>query len=216
MNPAQKRVVMFGGAALVIILISVGILASLNSGKVRVEVVVLPDDSSITLDGQPAKAGNMQLTKGEHTFTASRQDFTTINKKINTNDLDPDNPKIYLMPRPDSEAAVQWLLDHPEVQEKREAAGGAEAEAKQQLITERYPIVNTLPYETLDYVIGYDVDANNEISFAISIDPLSTPDQGEYYKEELRRYRDEALQYMRSQGVDTKTAKITVTPNPDE
>lgn len=100
-------------------------------------------------------------------------------------------------------------------------------------LQETYPIVAHLPHETLEYKIDYvvpnyaapETEGNQEIT-SEDIQPLkleielyairNRPEQYDEYKKQLRRYKDKALQYIRSLGFNPKDYDIRYNPDPDQ
>lgn len=100
-------------------------------------------------------------------------------------------------------------------------------------LQETYPIVSHLPHETLEYKIDYTVpnyaapetEEGQEIADD-SVQPLeleielyairNRPEQHDRYKKQLRRYRDKALEYIRSLGFDPNDYDIRYNPDPSQ
>jgi hypothetical protein len=129
-----------------------------HSGEVGLRVVVLPDDSTFTIDGHGARAGKVYVTKGKHVFKASKKGFKEAKVDIDTATID-SNRTIYLLPAPDSEEAFAWLANHPEAQERREAAAGAEVVDIQKDV-EKTPLVDQLPFTApgFEFIIDYTTE----------------------------------------------------------
>jgi len=215
-QPANKKLFIIGGVIVGVLLIVAMIVGFMKSANTTVDLIVLPQDSKVTIDGQPSHAGTVSLKPGKHTLKATRQYFTDAKKDVDTENLS-DGDKVYLMPSPDSAEAVQYLAEHPDIQEQREEAGSKEADAINQSINDKFPIVNNLPYETTDYVVNYSLnDTNTVISLQVTLKPISTPDDPTDYKDELTTYKQEAIDWMKSQNMDSSKAKITYTPDPSK
>lgn len=210
MNPQkQKQILLLAAAVFIVVTVFLILLSLQAKGGVKVTLAAQPSDSTITVDGGEVSAGEYTLAKGAHTIKATRQYFTDAVKKVNTADLK-DGQVITLMPSPDSPEALQWLLEHPDVQMEREAAAGAQAAELKQSINEKYPVLKNLPYETLRYKISYSMDGQN-VSFQVTLYPLNGSDR-DLYKQTLKEYKQQALDYLENQGVNTKTTTITFTP----
>lgn len=184
-----------------------------HRGLIGVKVVVLPTDSTLMIDSKTTRPGKIYLTKGDHTLVAYRMDFENDKKSISTNDISKDET-IYMLPAARSVAAKQWLLQHPDIQRQREAAGGAEAERARALLVSKYPIINKLPYENFHFKIDYSVDSNSKLSFTITLYAIiNRPSQYDEYKQQLQQYKTEALQYLSSNGVDPARFTIKYIPS---
>jgi hypothetical protein len=198
----RKLSIVLGGTLLII----AAVLVFMRSSGQYVTVVALPKDSSIKLDGKPIKAGRVKLSSGKHTFLASRQFFDDDQQTIDTKKLT--TKTLYLLPKPNSAEAVQWLHEHPEVQREREAAGGEDAIVKQKALLDQYPIIAKLPHETLDYKVDYAVDADGTVSFKVTLYPFAKPSTPEY-ESQINQEKEGALSYLKNNGVDTIKTSIT-------
>jgi hypothetical protein len=119
-----------------------------------------------------------------------------------------------MLPVANSAAAKQWLLQHPDVQQQREAAGGAEADRIRNLLINKYPIISKLPYENLDFKIDYTLDSKNDLSFTITLYAiLNRPSQYDQYRQQLQQYKGEALTYLKDNGIDPSKFSIKYIPN---
>lgn len=182
-------------------------------GLVGVDIIAIPNDSKITMNGKSIKSGKIYLKPGTYDFTASRQYFTTIKKKLDTNNMLVPGV-LYLQPRPDSQEALDFLEAHPEIQRQREAASGAESDGIQQKLLEKNPGITSLPYENAHYKIDYLIDDSYNLSYTITLLAIiNGPQDYARYKTQLIEYKKEALNYLENKGLDTKKAKITFIPN---
>lgn len=183
-----------------------------HRGKVGVTVAVLPEDSILKIDGNVIKPGSVHLEPGTHTLTASREGFDDDTEVINTDDIEPDQV-IYLLPAPKTAEAFALLNDTQGLQQEREAAGGSEAARIQELLEKKYPIITKLPYETINYKIGYGLEEGNKLVFYIDLYAIiNHPDQYAEYKKQLKQYRDEALQYLTKNNINPAEFDIIYTP----
>jgi hypothetical protein len=184
-----------------------------HRGLVAVRVAVLPSDSSLTVDGKNTKPGKLYLTRGRHALEATRQDFGKDVKDINTDDISA-GTVIYMLPAANSQAARIWLLQHPDIQRQREAAGGSESERLQVLLIKKYPIISKLPKENLHYKIDYSVDNDQKFSLTITTyGIINGPSDYNKYVQQTKAYKQEALEFLKQNGVEPSTYPITYIPN---
>ena len=184
-----------------------------HRGKIGVDVVVLPSDSSLRLDGKSAKPGKIYLTPGNHTFVASRVYFDNDVENINTADITK-GETIYMLPAANSSAAKIYLQQHPDIQQEREAAGGAESERIRELLLKKYPIISKLPQENLHYKIDYSVDTNQKFSLKITTyGIINGPSDYTTYVEQTKAYKQEALDFLKQNGVTPNSYPIAYVPN---
>jgi hypothetical protein len=185
----------------------------IHRGLVKTTIVLLPEDSSLTIDGKPSKSGSIYLKSGKHTLVASREYFDSDVKKINTDDI-VSSEKIYLLPKAESSQAKKWLIDHPDVQQEREVAGGSDEARNQRLISKNYPIISQLPYENEHFKIDYSFSSDGKPNFTITLyGILNKPDQYPEYLRQLKQYKQEALAYLSKNKVAPSDYKITYLPN---
>jgi hypothetical protein len=184
-----------------------------HRGLAGLSVVVLPDDSALTLDGNSVKPGRLYLTPGVHNLKATRADFGDDTKTINTADIQKGDV-IYMLPKASTLAAKDWLVQHPAVQRAREAAGGAEAERERRLLISNYPFLDKLPQENLHYKIDYSINSQQVVSLTITtLAIINGPADYPNYVQNTKAYRQEAINFLKQNGVDVSTFKITYIPD---
>ena len=153
------------------------------------------------------------MSPGKHTLRATREFFDPSSQAIDTRDQYFVNP-VYLLPGASSAQALQWLQDHPEVQAKREEAGGLVDQQTRQRLNRKYPVLQRLPVNNSHYKIDYSIDDNEHISFIITLYAIiNNPNQYDEYKAQLLSYKSEAVQFLKKNGIDT--AKVTITYSPE-
>lgn len=209
----RNRTLLFAALATIAV-VGIGLLVVMwqPPGTVRVTIKAIPDDSAITLDGKSIQAGRQDLSKGNHTFKVSRQYFDDTTKTVNTDNLQ-NGQTLYLLPDATSKEALQWLKDHPDVQAQREAAGGAVTNQTQTNDTKNYPYINQLPYEAIDFKVDYGYKNDGQINLVVTLQPYSDPQQDPAdYQQQLKDYKTEALNYLKSINVDINTTPITWLP----
>ena len=183
-----------------------------HKGLIKINIVVLPEDSKLTVDGNASKAGNVYVAPGSHKLKATREDFEDVTQTVNTSEVKP-GTIIYLLPKPNSEAAKNWLLQHPDVQRKREAVGGLEAQQQQQELNQKFPIITKLPHENLHYKIDYSI-SSGRLEFTITLYAIiNRPSQHDQYVQQLHQYKSEALDYLTSNGINPQNYKISYIPS---
>jgi hypothetical protein len=133
-----------------------------HKGKLAISVVVAPSDSTLKVDGVKTKAGTVYVTPGKHTLSASRQYFTTVDVKIDTNTMDKKRT-VYILPKPDSDEAKSYLSTHPDAQAEREAASGSDSLDSQQDIS-KVPLTSQLPFTAPGFEFTVDYDAEKDDS----------------------------------------------------
>lgn len=215
MNSSQKRLLIVAGMVIAVVLALYAGLVISRLGKFKLEVVAAPHDSILTMDGQPLKEGVIYIAKGAHTFTAERQYFEKVIKKVDTVDLEK-GQKLYLMPSASSEDAIKWLQEHPEVQQEREAAAGAEQEQIAAKFLKRYPILSKLPAENLHYKIDYSISNDQKVKLLITTyGVINGPADYPNYLRQTKEYRQEALNFINENGAKPSDFTIEYIPKID-
>lgn len=188
MNGKRRLVITI---SLVVAGFALWIIFSLAShhGEAKVTVKVLPSDSTLSIDGKAVKPGVSYLTPGRHTLSAGRQGFTTVTKILDLKKTDVE--QVTLVPAPSTSQALQYLQQHPEVQQELQALGDNQANQIGQSLVSRWPIISELPHTDPNgaYVLNYGLSDNNT-NFYLIVDN-SSPDG-----------RAGALRWIKQQGYD--------------
>lgn len=210
------------GLKLLVIFVSIFILVAVGwlifnyfnrLGKVKISLTVLPEDSVVTLNNTPTHPGSFYLSPGHYVFVAKRENFGTVEKTINISATS--SPfSVTLLPTPDTAEALLYLTEHPEVQQKREAAGGVEFENNVTALAKKYPIVTKLPTYNSHYRIDYSVNEKQAISFSVTLYAiLNNPNQYQQYQQQLKQDKTEALKFLKDNGIDPALNTVTFTPD---
>lgn len=195
-------------ASILILAIVIILLAFSNRDTVRVEVIAIPEDSSITLDGQPIEAGPVDLELGTHTLTASREFFGDAVVTINTEDIEPGEP-VYLLPIPNTPEAQELLRNDSQMQYRREAAAGVESEQTQRSLTRQYPFLEELPYKNPDFQINYGFDDSQQLFLTVTVSlPAAVVEGTPEYDTWYERVKQDAVDYMESIEINTESTRI--------
>ncbi|HZM64404.1 MAG TPA: hypothetical protein VFB59_04695 [Candidatus Saccharimonadales bacterium] len=208
----NKIFVIVGSVVVVALLVFLWILFS-SGQKSVVEIFVAPSDAKVTVDGKEIIDNKIQLSKGEHVFAATREHFESVTKTIDTGTLRGDRI-VYLALGVNTPEAQAYLGEHIDEQERFERIGSAEVSDTQDKIAAEYPVTAKLPYQTTDYKIDYNVTDDQKVIFDVTLFPVGAAPGSSLYKEKLERYKTQALNYLKSQGVDTFGATITFSPDP--
>ncbi len=182
-------------------------------GLTGINIIAIPEDSTITMNGREIKPGKIYLKPGTYIFTASREYFDKIEAAIDTKDLLVPNT-IYLQPKPNSEEALDFLLNNPEIQEEREAASGVESEAIQKKLIEKNPVIESLPHENSRFKIDYSVTDSLTLRYIVTLYPIiNGPQDYERYKQQIKLYKQESIKYLEDNGVNIKKSDIVFIPD---
>jgi hypothetical protein len=198
-QPNTQKKILIVAALFVGILFILFFMVLLNHhGEAKVQVTVLPSDSTLMVDGKKTKAGTLYVTKTNHTLKVSRQFFTTVTKVINFANYDT-SQTLYMLPLPDSQQALDYLSKHPDIQAQREAAGGVQAgEAQQQLSKNK--LLPFLPYTGtgFEYVVDYGTATQQDGTQKVTI----------YIEADTDQAKQDALIWIKSKKIDPKSLTI--------
>ncbi len=203
MEPRKKLLVWVASIGLVII-IALGVINFLSHhGKVKVEVLVAPTDSSLTIDGLKTKPGTMWLTKTTHEFKATRQYFGDAKKTLDLRTYDITLP-IYLTPEANTPEADEYLKTHGEQQQAVESAGGIKETRLQDQIT-KIPFLTELPFIApgFEFQIDYDAEGDQNDVAHVTI----------YVGADTEQAKQDALSWITSRGVDPAKLHIVYVAN---
>ncbi len=213
MSPRTKSILTIIGAVLFLAAVVVFVLWQLGKPKsYDYEVVVFPSDSTLTIDGQPAQPGQISLVEGSHTLKATRQYFDDATLVVDTNTLQP-GQQIFVLPQATSPEALQWLDDHPEeLGGIGEMMSATQVEQDNQTINDRYPIVNKLPYNSIDYKVDFQIAENFDIAFTITLYPYAKPGDTASRERQLKQFKAASLKFLTDNGIDTSKVPVTFIP----
>lgn len=197
--------------AAITIIVAIGLFATLTrSTKVTIEILTVPSDAQLTINGAAATPGRHTLEKGTYTLEASREFFGTVTREINTDNINTDQP-LYLVLDINTPEAEQYFIDHDSESMLLEAARGQEYNDNQQKILETYPNITLLPYNTPDYEISYTVEDDATVVFVITIYPPNALQAGtNLYNQHIEEVKNAArLKLGELLEIDTQAANIT-------
>jgi hypothetical protein len=208
---SPKKIILIGGAAVVIVVLAFLILLLGKTRTYEYKALVAPVDSTFTIDGRPAKAGKIKLSKGRHTLKATRELFEGTTVIIDTKDLYP-GQAILVLPKAVTAEAKKWLEDHPDTTGVADEIGAVQVTQRSETIDQQYPVVQNLPYTTLDYKIDYAIDDDLNISFTITLYPYAKPDDPVGRQQQLKAFKTKALGFLSGWGIHTDSVPITYVP----
>lgn len=191
-RPSVKKIV---GTLLIVLLVVIIIASALQtagrSGKVPVNIEVMPEDSIVKVDGVKVSK-TVYLSPGEYSFVAEKAGFEDDKKVVN---ISSSTKSIQLLPIPVSAEALIWASKN---QAQREALGGQAASQRGSQIREKNPLLNYLP--RIDVAgsfridFGYTGKDNLDTYLIVS---SSTP-----------RGRSNAINWIKERGVDPAVLDI--------
>lgn len=185
----NTRLVAIGVGVFVLIVIIIGIFFSVNRmGKVKVSIDVLPNDSTLFVNGKKVDK-TVYLEPGTYTFAAKKDGFVDATSVMVISE---ENNTVTLLPEAQSDEAIRWR-ERSADQAIMESMGGKAADERGVSLRERYPLINSLPYEHVtdnffSVHFGFEGDNNSSIYFIVGdANPAG---------------RVDALNWIRSQNIE--------------
>lgn len=169
-----------------------------RAGKLAVELVVVPSDAKIEMNGQQVNANGLYAAPGDYVFSASKEGFKKMETHIHIADGLPNTVTLPL--EPESNEAKEWVSKNQDQYASLEGAAGKAANEQGEVVSEKNPVIQVLPYKNLLYTIGYKNDLSDPTgkSIIVTIDAISG-------------YRNAAIRQLRELGHDPTQLKIEFT-----
>lgn len=169
-----------------------------RTGKIAVEVIVLPKDSEIFINDKKIKSGTNYISAGEYNFLAKRSGFSDDVRKVTVAE---DIETIELIPEPSSDEAFRLIENNPKLQQAREELGGRKASSKGLAASEETPLIKLLP---VTEVVG---------PFTIDYGPSESRINGSFLEisDSSPKGRVAALNWIRERGSDPTDLEILYT-----
>lgn len=158
--------------------------ASNQAGKISVTIDVVPNDSSVTANGQKIGTGKVWLSPGNYTFVASKKGFTDAKVETTISSI---NTYVALNPTAASEEAKKWASEYGY---EIDGLSSREYEATSAQIIKLAPLLSLLPYSTEDFKITYDYRTYDNTSVYIIVTGADADG------------RTKALKWIRESGYD--------------
>lgn len=160
--------------------------------KIPVEVLVHPNDATLSVDGKGFSPGTIYLHPGAHSFKAEKEGWKTDEVSVTiSNDL----TSIALLPIPESEEAREQARRESRV---REGLSSIAANMRGLDIRNSYPILSKLPYSDISgpFKIDYGFNQDDKKTPYLIIS-FSTPNG-----------RREAIQWLKENDTDITKVEI--------
>lgn len=168
-----------------------------KNSSLKIEAV--PKDTVITVDGNPARTGNVAVTPGTHTVEAFRGGFEdqsqTINTQINNTTY------VGFVMEPDSEETVGWYKQYPADNKLAEAISSRQYDQQTSTAVEQNSLLQQLP-------VRYGDGHGGLIVIASGVPIKSSGPPAVYIHGSLPADRQSALQWIRSNGFNPATMDI--------
>jgi hypothetical protein len=147
MNQNLRKIVYIGAAilalALIVFIFILGLQSKDKTATITIQSVV-PNDPTITIDGQKVKAnGDTAVTPGKHTLVAKRNGFADKTQEVEAKNGQP--ATVRLIMTPNSQVGYDWLREHPDQAVEWEGQVGQQFDQNSRNTTNRNPLISYLP-----------------------------------------------------------------------
>lgn len=140
-----------------------------TQGKVAVEIIAVPSDAILTLNGEKVSNGTVYLKAGEYTIKATKNGYADFSSAASV--VDGVSDQIIAAPlTPESDEAEKWASEHQDDYLNLEGRAGESAQKQGEEFQEKNPIVKRLPSNSLLYSIGYKADTSDPTGNSIIIE----------------------------------------------
>jgi hypothetical protein len=195
----KKRIVIGASIAILIFLVFAVTYAMLNRGVgTGVNIVVIPADSKITMDGKVVSSGDNNAKPGNHTIEVSHKDFD-VNKKI----VEVSNDQVTLVAiglSPSNSAGEKWVKDNQKAYLELENTANQETQQNSIEIQKTYPIITSLPQDISPlFRIDYGVSKRH---------PKDKTKIALYISSDTPANKYDAIRYIYSMGYDPSDYEI--------
>ncbi len=146
LNPNVRRYIYIIGAALGIVILGVIMVIGFQQvNKTALDIQsVVPDDIAVTVDGvKVASSGTVSTKPGQHTVTAKRSGFADQTQTVTL--LQNEVKAIRWLLVPNSQEGYDWVKKHVTGSSDFEAKAGQAFDQTSQDLTQKYPIIASLP-----------------------------------------------------------------------
>lgn len=189
----NRKYLLIGGGFLLGVCLLYFLLVTLpRIGKIPVEILAHPNDSTITINGDRTRTGIRYLTEGEYVVRAEKNGWLADEVKVSVSD---DVNQIALLLGPNSDEAFE-IAEEDAIE--REGLAGVKASARGASIRSDYPIINKLPYSDIagPYKIDYGFN-QDDTTVPYLLISFTTP-----------KSRQKALEWLQENRVDITTTEI--------
>ncbi len=164
-----------------------------HSGKVKLQLAIVPSDSTITINGSKYSNGSHWITPGTYTVKVSKPGFKSQSRSVILSPEKDVNVATFSL-EPESQKAKAWVKSNLDLYKANEKYGALEAGASGKYLSNRNPIISNLPFKDPYFTIGYIQNPDSSITLTVA-----TPSP---------RYRFFALEQIRKLGYDPTDFKI--------
>lgn len=192
----MKKLIAFA-VVVIIVVFGGGLLLTAKHKKPNVFLDLSPAPSKVVLDNKSAVGASFYASPGKHTVTVSFSGFADSTQAITVKAGKTTHATILL--QPNSGAGRQWLIAHPDEQNKRQTVVGQAFESTTQKRIDKLPLIQDLPYIERYFRIDYGPSKQHPDDSTASALYITTYGQPGV---------QQALDWIRSQGYNPDTLEI--------
>ena len=165
---------------LVIFLIIISLFVFSNKkATTGVNIIIVPSDSEIMLDGKVVPSGTNSTKPGKHTVEVKRKDFD--NNKLTVNVVSNQIQLVTVGLSPNNSIGIKWQKEHQKEYLELENIGDIPIQQNSADILKKYPIIANLPQDMSPiYRIDYGISKKypgDTLKIAIYISSDNPTDQ---------------------------------------
>lgn len=162
-----------------------------------IDMYFTPQSSLADAEGKKLSFGKNRVSPGKYKIRLSKQGFTSAEKEVEVKEGDNIKVELYLIS--DSTETEDWYKNNPKDQEILQTISSHEFAKKQEDYIKNNPILNLLPATGKNFTIKSEQTAgSNKPSIIIIVSDTGMP------SEEIRQsYRNEAINWLKSRGINT-------------
>jgi hypothetical protein len=167
---------------------SIVYFAITKTSGTSIDIYIVPQDATATIDGKPLRPGTQAIAAGSHEVIVRKYGFADYKETLTIDDT---HKSIDVALSPVSADAQAWAQKNQALYNAKEARTSILINNAGEQFSKDNPIVNELPIDNLVYEIGYRRASSdpNDSSIIIEIDAM----QG---------YRNGAVQKIKDLGYD--------------
>lgn len=198
----RNRTIVLTIGVIIVLLLGFGAysiyLSIQRAGKLPVELIIVPGDAKVEMNGQTVGTSGLYVTPGDYVFSASKEGFKNMDAHVHIAEGLPNTVTLPL--EPESAEAKKWAEQNQNQYNTLEGAAGKAANKQGEAVSEKNPVIQVLPYKNFLYTIGYKNDLSDPTgkSIIVTVDAITG-------------YRNAAIRKLRELGHDPTQLKIEFT-----
>jgi hypothetical protein len=193
----NKRLYLVIGLSVLVFILFALYIVRLQIYSAKVNIVVTPSESSVTINGKPTKAGTYRVKPGSYVVRASLSGFTSSSVTVKAIKNQTVGAGVALTSN--SSSTSNWYFTHPKDEQISEGISSHSNDVLSQQALQKVPLISLLPFTgpNFDYQINYG--NQNGANAGTPIIYISASTTSGY---------QEALTWIKAQGYDPSKLDI--------